>query len=392
MKKQMEIMQENFNPERGVAVKPRLQQYFELLLFKATRMYSPSEYYLYRFNRKDKTFKVMLDYLSARDFDRFCRPVFNNPAWGLLLENKWLTHLHLSRLGFPTTKVMGLFKMPNGTTVEGDPLAKPADVMEMLYKKRPSSLVVKPVAGGRGMFISVFSRLEYAQDDIYGITPSGIKKSLSALLNDKEQQAVSFPIRGTKSFCRGWLLEECLEPHGFFQKICPYSIPSLRIVTFVDPGGEAEVLFASVRLSRKGTDVSNVEQGAVVANIDIATGALSVGRVKPQYGFAEHNVHPDSNVLFAGETVPMWPQVIETAKQAALATPGHRSVGWDIALTPTGPVIIEGNQHWALPSNQVATGQGLLTPQRRQQLKEMGLEFPAGGVSALLGKRLLRLK
>jgi hypothetical protein len=52
-----------------------------------------------------------------------------------------------------------------------------------------------------------------------------------------------------------------------------------------------------------------------------------------------------------------------------------RSIGWDIALTPDGPVIVEGNPDWDLPMVQVHT-EGLLQPDVRQQLASFGITFP----------------
>ena len=63
--------------------------------------------------------------------------------------------------------------------------------------------------------------------------------------------------------------------------------------------------------------------------------------------------------------------------RAAIATPGLNTVGWDVALTPEGPVLIEGNPDWDLPMVQVHT-RGLLQPDVRKQLAEFGLSFPEG--------------
>ena len=39
----------------------------------------------------------------------------------------------------------------------------------------------------------------------------------------------------------------------------------------------------------------------------------------------------------------MWEQVIEMLRKAAVRVPEIGYVGWDIAITETGPILIEGN-------------------------------------------------
>lgn len=391
MKKQIEIFVESFNPERGPKIKSRLRQFAELILFKLCRMYSPSEYYLYRFNHSDMSFEKMLNYLSAKDLSRLWRPHMNNPAWAPLLENKWLSHLHFSRLGLPTTEVMGYFNSINGSTTDGHPLTNKEDVFKMLRRKKPESLVIKPVAGRGAQYISVFRQLVYSDEDIIGITAEGAEISLNELLTEREKMTISFPAQDTKYFYSGWLLEKVIKAHPFFREICPYSVPSIRVVTFVKSPREAEIHLSSIRLGRKGTGVSNASSAAIIAHVD-PNGRLSQGIVKPEFGFESYHSHPDSGVPFAGKVVPMWDEVISLCKKAALATPGHRSVGWDIALSATGPLIMESNQRWSLPASQSLYVGGFLTPQRREEFRQYGMEFPAGNLSSLLSKRLLRRK
>ncbi len=85
--------------------------------------------------------------------------------------------------------------------------------------------------------------------------------------------------------------------------------------------------------------------------------------------------HPDSGVRFTGKRLPYWDRILEVCSRAAPITPKVRSVGWDVALTPSGPVIIEGNPDWDLPMVQVHT-KGFLQPRIREQLAHFGLQFP----------------
>ena len=46
-----------------------------------------------------------------------------------------------------------------------------------------------------------------------------------------------------------------------------------------------------------------------------------------------------------GYQLPMVPAAITLAKQAAMVLPQMRHIGWDVAITPEGPAIIEGNEY-----------------------------------------------
>jgi hypothetical protein len=46
--------------------------------------------------------------------------------------------------------------------------------------------------------------------------------------------------------------------------------------------------------------------------------------------------------------------------EAALVVPQVRTVGWDIAITPSGPIIIEGNSKWNKDTWQIPAGKGKL--------------------------------
>ena len=73
---------------------------------------------------------------------------------------------------------------------------------------------------------------------------------------------------------------------------------------------------------------------------------LGTGVLKPKYGAQRVEVHPDSGVRFTGLQVPFWNEVLELCRGAARICPNLRSIGWDIAIAPGGPMIIEANHKW----------------------------------------------
>ncbi len=79
--------------------------------------------------------------------------------------------------------------------------------------------------------------------------------------------------------------------------------------------------------------------------------------------FFRHDQFPPDKrkkVLMAkivGSQIPHWQEVLKILNQVHALCPNHRMVGWDLAITPRGPVLIEGNAGWdtiALTMNELA--------------------------------------
>lgn len=61
--------------------------------------------------------------------------------------------------------------------------------------------------------------------------------------------------------------------------------------------------------------------------------------------------HPETGISFATFQLPFWQEVQSLAETAAQNFLPIRIIDWDIALTPKGPVLIEGSFLWK-PFNQ----------------------------------------
>ena len=51
-----------------------------------------------------------------------------------------------------------------------------------------------------------------------------------------------------------------------------------------------------------------------------------------------------------GFQLPLWNETLNLVKQAALCFLPIRTIGWDIAISPRGPVIMEANMWWNPPN------------------------------------------
>jgi hypothetical protein len=100
------------------------------------------------------------------------------------------------------------------------------------------------------------------------------------------------------------------------------------------------------------------------------------GVFKPKYGGQWVTSHPDTGVVFSETTVPMWPEVLELCRRAARMFPGIRSIGWDLVVSPDGPIFLEGNDEWDMLMVQVHTDGWLAQPGIREDLMASGIVLP----------------
>jgi Sugar-transfer associated ATP-grasp len=59
--------------------------------------------------------------------------------------------------------------------------------------------------------------------------------------------------------------------------------------------------------------------------------------------------HPETGLPFAGFRLPYWSDAMALVATAQRVFPELATLGWDIALTEDGPIIIEANARWDPP-------------------------------------------
>ncbi len=93
--------------------------------------------------------------------------------------------------------------------------------------------------------------------------------------------------------------------------------------------------------------------GGVIVNIDTDTGKLEkYGFMKSQYGTIME-MHPYTGIKFEGITLPYIKEAVAQAIRFHSFLNLH-SIGWDIAITESGPYFIEGNDNWEIDVQQNA--------------------------------------
>jgi hypothetical protein len=142
-----------------------------------------------------------------------------------------------------------------------------------------------------------------------------------------------------------FLLQEPLDQHDRLARLHAPSINTLRITTVLQDG-RVTPLAALLRIGTNDSMVDNLTSGGLAVRLDLARGTLhGNGHYLPGHG-TTCSRHPTSGVLLDGYEIPMVGEAIDIAARFHKALNPLFTVGWDIAITPNGPCVVEGNSHW----------------------------------------------
>lgn len=135
------------------------------------------------------------------------------------------------------------------------------------------------------------------------------------------------------------ILEEWIEQHSTISSIYEEAVNCLRLIT-INNGKNVSIITGGVTWGN-GEKIANACYSGIVSPIELDSGTLT----KPAadlLGNVYHS-HPITKQNLVNIKLPYWKETIEMLKEAAIRVPQVGYVGWDIAITPTGPIIIEGN-------------------------------------------------
>lgn len=137
------------------------------------------------------------------------------------------------------------------------------------------------------------------------------------------------------------VLEELIVQSESVARFHPKSVNTVRIpVVKSKTSGQVHIITPFFRMGRGDSVVDNAGAGGIFANIDVDTGIVYTSGIT-ENGKA-YLIHPDSGYTIIGFQIPRWDEAIALVKQASQKTT-NRFIGWDLALTDNGWVIVEAN-------------------------------------------------
>ena len=136
------------------------------------------------------------------------------------------------------------------------------------------------------------------------------------------------------------LVEEYVLQHSKMNELFPYSVNTLRIVSAYK-NGKTAILFRAIRIGNGKNVVDNFNHGGMYSVVN-EKGIIEKPAIDKNGVI--YTEHPVTKTEIVGFQIPYFKEAIAMVKEAAKVVPEVGLVGFDIAITEKGPVMIEGNQ------------------------------------------------
>lgn len=136
------------------------------------------------------------------------------------------------------------------------------------------------------------------------------------------------------------LIEEEIVQEKELNEINPNVVNSFRVITLYKDG-EAHIIGNALRINQ---DASNVIGSTNDLYFSLGTDGKIDSNVIDDYGNV-YKKHPLTGKQFDEVFIPEVKEAFEMCKELALKIPQVRYIGWDIAFSEKGPVIVEGNEY-----------------------------------------------
>lgn len=134
------------------------------------------------------------------------------------------------------------------------------------------------------------------------------------------------------------LIETFITQHPELNRLYSKSVNTMRMFTFCKDG-KGYFLQAILKIGNGGV-VDNFSSGGMYTFVE-DDGAVKVPAIDKEDKL--YNKHPITGTEIVGFKVPMFDEAVKLVEKAATVIPQVGYVGWDVAISEDGPVIIEGN-------------------------------------------------
>ncbi len=313
------------------------------------------EYFLYGLDDKERWSEDERDrFLSAHIHFPIAQEC-NDQTWWAVTEDKWLSSIFLAHHGFPVPENVAVFDRGPRLYSDLPKLSSAEDLEEFFVQFLKFPVFAKPINGMWSAGAIRISGCSETHVQIDGRDPVTFVEMFNDVFGDTP-----------------YLLQVCVEPHSFFDGITN-SVATVRCLNLVTQD-RVTVPHTILKLPRGENIADNFwRTGNLLCDLDNETGKICSIVDKVDGRRVQLENLPESERSLVGEYLPDWESLRSLNQRVALAHGANRFGSTDIALTKSGPVVIEVNNGCAFELIQMATGRGFLTDQMLEFFRDNGL-------------------
>jgi hypothetical protein len=265
----------------------------------------------------------------------------NPPAFQHLTENKDEFYRICRDRGLPIPETYGWTMDGRCYDAEGRRIEGNQAWSRYLLARLPEDFIVKDRAGAYGSGFRAFHR----SGDAFQSADDGPACDITSL-----SLALTVPGESEGSIIQKRLFDAA--PLAALSG--RHGLQTMRINTLLHPDGRVSILFYMIKILAGHTVSDNFSMGTtgnLIAYGDPDNGTLRGALTIHECGSGMTAVaaHPETGIRFAGFTLPYWSDAMALVATAQRFFPELPTLGWDIALTEDGPIIIEANARWDPP-------------------------------------------
>ncbi|MBQ4819556.1 sugar-transfer associated ATP-grasp domain-containing protein [Aquimarina sp. MMG016] len=320
---------------------------WEAIMFWIVKKELPYFYFGKFLYRKDvRNYK---DYLSSAEVDKITLSKnLHHYQYSSLLRNKLAFALFMEKNNMPVPSMIGynlgnnfFLKNKNYSISDKNELYKYFN--DLFTINNSTEVFIKAIAemGGTGCYLITHQTLK-SDIDSYGD---------SILTGD-------------------YIFQEVVKQHDLINTIYADSINTIRFDTYIDKNKNIHILSAFMRFGQGGSFIDNGSAGGFYLSVNMEKGTLiGCSHQLMKYGGERLDAHPDTGIVFEGYKIPYFTESCELIRKAVSLIP-DRIIGWDIAISKDGPLIIEGNDNNSFVTPDIAYGGYLKHPMFKEIMQE----------------------
>jgi hypothetical protein len=142
-----------------------------------------------------------------------------------------------------------------------------------------------------------------------------------------------------------FIVQRRIAPHPDLAPLTSGALPTVRALTCLNERNNPEVVAAVFRMSfGSSRTVDNIHAGGLACRVALESGILGpASNLGSDARLGWHGKHPTTGAQIESTLLPFWEELKALAIKAHEAFADRVMVGWDIAIDPDGPIIVEGN-------------------------------------------------